>query len=386
MTGTLYATGMLETCTGFMMAGLIGILFGFFLEQAGFGSSRKMTAVFYFKDMAVLKVMLTAVVVAMVGYNYLVALGLLSPAQVHMPETFWLAQSIGGVIFGAGFVMGGWCPGTALVGLASAKLDALVFLIGVLLGAVIFNELFPFIQPLYEGTAAGRIFLYDTLNVPREAFIFVLCLFAVAVFAGSTRLENRTGLLRGAHAGGLKNSGIAALILLIGAGGLFAVPRQTPTTGAEVGGGSIRTNFRAARAKDRISALDLSERIMKGDMGLLLVDLRNPEAYHRFHLRGAVNVPIDMLGTRTDAVLPRYKTIVLYGGETAGAEQAWLKLRDWGWNDVLVLSGGIEGFWRECLTPPSLADVTDEAAAKARSAAYRERRAYFLGDGDMPEK
>ncbi|MBW1786188.1 MAG: YeeE/YedE family protein [Deltaproteobacteria bacterium] len=386
MTGTLYALGTLETCTGFMMAALIGILFGFFLEQAGFGSSRKLTGVFYFKDMAVLKVMLTAIVVALVGYNYLVALGRLSPGQLHMPDTFWLAQSIGGLIFGIGFVMGGWCPGTALVGLASAKLDALVFLIGVMLGAILFNESFPLIQSVYEGAFAGRIFLYDTLNVPREVFIFALCLAAIAAFAGSTRIENRTGLPRGAKAGSLKNSGIAALILLIGAGGLFVVPRQTPSTGPEGVSGRSGPLFRVAQAEDHIGALELSELIMKGEKAFLLVDLRDPAEYNRFHLRGAVSVPIETLGIRAEAVLSKHGTIVLYAGETARAVQVWAQLRHWGWTDVRVLTGGMQGFWRECLTPPSLADVTDEAAAMARSAAYQERRDYFLGKGDVSEE
>ncbi|MCJ7818423.1 MAG: hypothetical protein MUP25_01230, partial [Syntrophales bacterium] len=75
MNTTLFAAGTLQTGVGFMMSGLIGIMFGFFLEQAGFGSSRKLTGVFYFRDMAVIKVMLTAVIVAMVGYQYLVAFG-----------------------------------------------------------------------------------------------------------------------------------------------------------------------------------------------------------------------------------------------------------------------------------------------------------------------
>ena len=144
MIGTLYAMDMLQGGVGFMMSGLIGILFGFFLEQAGFGSSRKLTAIFYLRDMAVLKVMFTAVVVALLGYRYLVATGWLMPGQVHVLDTYWGAQMLGGLLFGVGFVVGGWCPGTAFVGLASAKVDALVFLVGAVLGSVFFNELFNF--------------------------------------------------------------------------------------------------------------------------------------------------------------------------------------------------------------------------------------------------
>ena len=81
--------------------------------------------------------------------------------------TVYGAQIVGGLIFGVGFVMGGWCPGTAAVGLASGKLDALVFLGGAVLGSIIFNELFPVIQPLYTWGNQGVVFIYQTLD--REA-------------------------------------------------------------------------------------------------------------------------------------------------------------------------------------------------------------------------
>ena len=82
MNGTLYSMGMLETGAGFMVAGLVGILFGLFLEQGGLGSSRRLTAVFYWKDMTLVKVMFTAMAVALVGCHYVVRLGWLSPAGV----------------------------------------------------------------------------------------------------------------------------------------------------------------------------------------------------------------------------------------------------------------------------------------------------------------
>ena len=184
MNGTLFSLDLLNTPVGFLVAGLIGLLFGFFLEQAGFGSSRKLTGIFYFKDMAVLKVMFTAIVVALVGYRYLTALGWLQPADVYIMPTYWGAAIVGGLIFGVGFVMGGWCPGTAIVGLASAKLDALVFLVGAVLGGILFNEIYGVVEPLYNGLCAGAVTLSDTLGVSMNVLTLALCVIAVLLFAG----------------------------------------------------------------------------------------------------------------------------------------------------------------------------------------------------------
>ena len=67
----LYAAGLLDSPLGLGIATLIGVLFGFWLERAGFGSSRKLTAIFYFQDFAVLRVMFSAIVVAAVGLRVL---------------------------------------------------------------------------------------------------------------------------------------------------------------------------------------------------------------------------------------------------------------------------------------------------------------------------
>ena len=67
MIETFFALDQLDTPKAFFAAFAIGLAFGFFLERAGFGSSRKLTAIFYFRDMSVLKVMFTALLTAMLG-------------------------------------------------------------------------------------------------------------------------------------------------------------------------------------------------------------------------------------------------------------------------------------------------------------------------------
>lgn len=90
------------------VAVLLGFFFGFFLERAGFSSAHKLTAQFYFKDFSVLKVMFSAIVVAMLGIAYFSLVGWLDMSQVFVPPTYIWPQLVGGLLLGAGFIVGGY--------------------------------------------------------------------------------------------------------------------------------------------------------------------------------------------------------------------------------------------------------------------------------------
>ena len=155
MIDTLYSLDALGTSRAFFLALLIGFGFGFALERAGFSSSRRLAGVFYFTDMAVVKVMFSALITAMLGLSYLVAFGWIQLDQIFLMPTIYGAQIVGGLLFGIGFVMGAWCPGTAAAGLAAGRIDALVFLLGVTGGSILFNEVFPVIRSLYTAGESG---------------------------------------------------------------------------------------------------------------------------------------------------------------------------------------------------------------------------------------
>jgi len=386
MNDTLYSLGLLNTSIGFVTAGLIGILFGFFLEQAGFGSSRKLTAIFYFRDMAVLKVMFTAVVVTLVGYQYLVALGWLKPSGIYVLETYWGAQAIGGLIFGVGFVMGGWCPGTAFVGAASAKLDAFVFLGGVGLGSIFFNELYALVEPLYNGMHAGQLYLSETLGMPTASLVFLFALAAIVAFAACSWIEKLSSrktpdaLKNSRKSPNLRRNGLAAVVLLLFALGVLALPAapEAAAPGASFAARDTGLLGDVARQTDHIEPPQLAALLMSGAPDLRVVDMRSPEAYAKFHLRGAVNIPLDRLAARAPAELPATGRVVLYSNGGIHSAQAWLELRHMGWTNVRFLTGGILGFWRDCLTPPSLAGLTDEQTAAAQYADFAKSKAFFL--------
>ncbi len=186
---TSYAQGILNGPEGLFLALLVGLGFGFWLERAGFGSSRKLAAIFYFRDFAVLKVMGTAIVTAALGLWTLNAGGLVAMDGIFQPETFLWPQLVGGLLFGVGFVMGGWCPGTALVGLASGKLDALVFLAAVGGGSLAFAFVEPGIRGFSTSGAWGVSTLPDILGMSSGQVTLLVLVAALLAFAAATRVE-----------------------------------------------------------------------------------------------------------------------------------------------------------------------------------------------------
>lgn len=177
----------LNLMTGF----LIGIGFGFALEQAGFSSSRKLAGMFYGYDTTVIKVFFTAAIVALTGSLLLNYFGLIDMSLVYVNPYFVGAAIVGGVIMGAGFIMGGFCPGTGLCAMAIGKIDAFIFLLGGLVGAILFAELFPFMESFYYSSARGPVLINEWLGVTPGLFALMLIIAAVIMFWLAEKAEKR---------------------------------------------------------------------------------------------------------------------------------------------------------------------------------------------------
>jgi hypothetical protein len=175
-----------------ILAFVIGIGFGFFLEQAGFGNSRKLALQFYFRDLTVFKVMFTAIITAMTGLILFNAFGWLNLGLIYINPTYLWSGIAGGLIMGAGFVIGGYCPGTSFVGLMTMKTDAFFYLIGAFLGVFVFGEIAPTIYGFFTGG-----FLGDTLTLPKVLGVsggvvgFFVILMALGGFWGAETLEKK---------------------------------------------------------------------------------------------------------------------------------------------------------------------------------------------------
>lgn len=179
---------------GFWPALLLGLLFGLTLEGAGFGSARKLTAQFTLRDFAVIKVMFTAVIVAAAGLWLAEAGGIVGTRSVYTPTLFFWSIGLGGALVGAGFAMGGYCPGTSAVGLASGRFDALAFIAGMVAGIWVFAGVFDWVEPLYRAAQGPKAQTLDQfLGIPAIAIILAMAAMAVAAFYFGGKLEARFG-------------------------------------------------------------------------------------------------------------------------------------------------------------------------------------------------
>jgi hypothetical protein len=169
---------------------LIGVGFGFTLERAGFGDSRKLAAQFYLRDMTVLKVMFTAIVTAMFVVHSAWQLGFVDLSLVWINPTYLWSGIVGGLILGAGFIIGGYCPGTSLVAAATLNIDGIFFVLGVLLGIFVFGQAVPRFWDFYELSGnLGRVTLADWLGLSTGLVTLLVAGLAVFMFWGGEQLE-----------------------------------------------------------------------------------------------------------------------------------------------------------------------------------------------------
>jgi hypothetical protein len=191
MSAPFYKYGMFGDETSLVLAFVIGIGFGWFLERAGFGSAKKLVSQFYLDDMAVFKVMFTAIVTAMLGLFYLGWMGVLDLSLVYVSTTYLWPQIAGGLLLGFGFIIGGYCPGTAMAATATGRIDAMVYALGVMAGIFAFAESYPVIHGFYESGNLGTLTLPQLLHLPYGLVVLLVVLMAVGGFVGAEWVERR---------------------------------------------------------------------------------------------------------------------------------------------------------------------------------------------------
>ncbi|MCG8307143.1 MAG: YeeE/YedE family protein [Cytophagales bacterium] len=174
-----------------LIAFLIGLGFGFALEQAGFSSSRKLAGMFYGYDITVLKVFFTAAITAMLGLLFMNYLGMIDMSIVYVNEYFMSSAIVGGVIMGAGFIIGGFCPGTSVCAAAIGKIDAMYFIGGSLIGILLFGQTYPLWEHLHNAQQLGSLKLSDTLGLPDGLLGLIVIVAAVGMFWIGEMAEKR---------------------------------------------------------------------------------------------------------------------------------------------------------------------------------------------------
>jgi hypothetical protein len=180
--GPLAVNEIISENTNLFLAFLIGIGFGFVLEQSGFSSSRKLAGVFYGYDMVVLKVFFTGAITAMLGLLFFSLFDWIDLSYVYVNPNYLYSALAGGVIMGAGFIMGGFCPGTSFCGAAIGKIDAMLFIVGLFIGVFLFSFGFDWWKDLYYAGFKGSPKVSESLGLTDGVFGLILILAASGMF------------------------------------------------------------------------------------------------------------------------------------------------------------------------------------------------------------
>lgn len=184
-------TGVISATMNLWLAVPIGFVFGFALFHAGFTDSRRIAWAFYFKDVGVPVVMFSAIVTGMLGLWGLSLIGFIDISKVYLLPTFLLPMAIGGLLFGLGMVIGGYCPGTAVASIATGKLDALIFIVGFLLGSLVFGDLFPVWGDFYNSNYLGVLRLDQALGIQLGTAVLMIVIIAVAGTLAMRAVQHR---------------------------------------------------------------------------------------------------------------------------------------------------------------------------------------------------
>ncbi|MEP6808985.1 MAG: DUF6691 family protein [Chthoniobacterales bacterium] len=164
-----------------ILALVAGLAFGFLLQKGGAAKFNILIGQLLLQDWTVAKIMLSAIIVGMVG---IYPLHKAAKVNLHLKPTKLGPNIIGGLIFGAGFALMGYCPGTAAAALGQGNWDALFGMVGLVIGSYVYAEMSGWLQATGKKWGDfGKITIPDMLKVPRLPFALgFAALLTVALF------------------------------------------------------------------------------------------------------------------------------------------------------------------------------------------------------------
>lgn len=348
----------------YLVFALIGFAFGFTLEMSGFGNSRKLAAQFYFTEMTVLKVMFTAIAVAMTLTFGAVGLGILDFSQVWVNLTYVPSGILGGLIMGVGFIIGGFCPTTSLASASTGKIDGMFFVGGGFLGAFLFSETeIYFTNWMNNAGYYGRVTLMDVFGLPNGVVVVLVVCMALFMFWGAEQLERIFGKkdlskepkLRVYAAGGL--FALALGVMLIGTPSTdqkytkATITRTIQETQADGQVKDVQVKYSGAEALTQrlvqITPAELFKTRYDQKVILTMIDVRPEADYNLFHVRGAINLPAAELKAHVPELLATSAVNAIYvvmSNDETLATDAWKLLTAESVPNVYILEGGMNNW------------------------------------------
>ncbi len=348
----------------YVLFAVIGFAFGYTLEMSGFGDSRKLAAQFYFTELTVLKVMFTAIAVAMVLLFGAVGLGLLDFSQVWVNPTYLASGIVGGLIMGVGFIVGGFCPTTSLASASTGKIDGMLFMLGGFVGAFLFGETEQYFTNWYNNAGYfGRVTLDQVFGIPVGAVVLIVVLMALFMFWGGEQLERIFGKKDLAKEPRLRVAGAVALfaaavaVLAIGNPSLeerynkvtFTRTETIPQLNADP---IVNTYIYTAdeMLEKRLAFTSPAEAFKakyNQSMNPVYLDVRSEADYNLYHIEDAVNVPLERVLEVVPVLLsepPANTVFILMSNDETAAVEAWKLLVGSSVQNVYILEGGVNNW------------------------------------------
>ena len=348
----------------YVVFGLIGFAFGFTLEMSGFGNSRKLAAQFYFTDLTVLKVMFTAIAVAMTLIFGAVSLGILNFEQVWVNPTYLSSGIVGGLIMGVGFIVGGFCPTTSLASASTGKIDGMFFMLGGFFGAFLFGETEQYFTNWYNNAGYyGRLTLDQVFGLPVGVVVLLVIMMALFMFWGAEQLERIFGKKDLTKEPKLRVAGAGALFVLALAVVFIGTPSleekynkltftRTETIPQENADPIVNTSTYSAeqvleKRLVQITPAELFRTVYNQNINLIMLDVRPESDFNLYHIKGAINVPLDQLQPIVPDLLtepPANSVFVLMSNDETAATEAWKQLSASSVPNVYILEGGVNNW------------------------------------------
>ena len=158
-----------------------GIAFGALLQIGRVARFEKQVGAMLLKDMTIMKFMLSAIIVGMIGINVLAGFGLI---PLSVKSTVIGANLIGGIIFGIGWAVVGYCPGTSLAAVGEGRFHAIAAIIGMLFGAAVYAEAYPYLKGnILSWGKYGKLTLPTLFGASPAIIIVILIVIFLALFS-----------------------------------------------------------------------------------------------------------------------------------------------------------------------------------------------------------
>ncbi|MDP2864937.1 MAG: YeeE/YedE thiosulfate transporter family protein, partial [Elusimicrobiota bacterium] len=332
----------------YIVALLIGVLFGMILEQAGFSSTKKLVGLFYGYDFTVLRVFFTAGVTAMLGVMALEHFGLLDLSLVYINPVYIWSAAAGGLIMGLGFVLGGFCPGTSICAAAIGKIDAMVFIIGAFAGVFLFAESYPVLERLYMAGHWGSPRIFETLGISQSLFAFLLAMAALLAFWAVSIIENRVNGVKEAPVRFTPYYLALASAGLLMAASSFVFTGRKPSLVKEV----EAPGFALAYKLDMMTPDEFAYRLLNDQEDKLrIIDFRPEAERSGLPLPKAVPFTLDNLFEKgpSKALLLRGKINVFAAEDELTERKMAIIAEKLGFRRIKILQGGLKEFREKIL-------------------------------------